>query len=149
MNSMPENVPPVQSVERQRLLRCPDWCVTEHTHDLRNPVDNLVLHEAPPLATGIRICRTDCPDEGRVGEPVLYVAVELELGTYQEAAEFAAAVLNGIFQLLGGGPDYPADDGGFAERFLDERNQARRAPGYAAGYVSGYANGRARSDQAD
>jgi hypothetical protein len=87
---------------REQLLACPEWCVTDHAgDDPADPVDNLILHQAAEHFPGVCVSRTDCPSEGRIGTPCLYVRVELELETWEQAAGFAHAVLDGFGYLAG------------------------------------------------
>jgi hypothetical protein len=75
---------------------CPEWCISAHRNEL-----DLITHEAMEHAPGISVMRTDCPDEGRIGKPVLYVAVELELSTWEDAGRLAHAILDGVDYLIG------------------------------------------------
>lgn len=89
---------------------CPDWCVIDHIHD--DERDDLVLHQGDDHidSTGwkllgedlsIRVSRTDSTAENTTGTPVLYVAAELELTTWEQAAELARAILDGFGYLKG------------------------------------------------
>jgi hypothetical protein len=99
------------SVELQRRLRCPDWCVVDHRGEFAANeaegfiVMDLVTHEARAIAPGISVMRTDNIDEGRVGKPVLYVAVELEITTWEDAGRLAHAILDGVDYLIGADQD--------------------------------------------
>lgn len=93
-----------------RTALCPDWCLLDHTDD--DPRVDLILHQDDDHTDGItrkllgehtniRVSRTDCPAEGRIGEPALYVVVEAELTTWEQAAELARAILDGFGYLKG------------------------------------------------
>ena len=88
-----------RSGEREQQLRCPDWCVRDHAED--DPRTDLILHQAPEHGYGIRLSRTDCPSEGRIGKPVLHVDVDLELTGWEDAGRLAHAILEGVDFLIG------------------------------------------------
>jgi hypothetical protein len=79
---------------------CPEWCISDH----RNEMD-LITHEATAITPGISVMRTDCPDEGRIGKPVLYVHVEREIATWEDAGRLAHAILDGVDYLNGADQD--------------------------------------------
>ncbi|MBU2662855.1 hypothetical protein KOI35_04975 [Actinoplanes bogorensis] len=98
---------------------CPDWCIEDHgTDDPSDPFNGLVLHMGgdhtdshvrkmldlhPGGGTNLdlRVTRTDNRDEGTVGVPNLYVRIELELTTWEQAAELARTILDGFGYLDG------------------------------------------------
>lgn len=80
---------------------CPDWCVTDHSEHPLTETDNLITHQAMPHAFGMIVTRTDCPDEGTVGVPALRVALDLELATWEQAADLARSVLDAFGYLDG------------------------------------------------
>jgi hypothetical protein len=104
---------------REQLLACPDWCTDDHANDdPADPVMNLILHMGDDHTDGtvrklldvwpdsgtkldIRTARTDCPQEGTVGTPNLYVRCEVELTTWEQAAELARTILDGFGYLKG------------------------------------------------
>lgn len=107
-------------LEDQEMMRrvarpddCPDWCVIDHIHD--DERDDLVLHQADDHTDGtvrkllddqdldIRVTRTDCTSEGRTGTPTLRVTTEIELTTWEQAAELARTILDGFGYLAGAG----------------------------------------------
>jgi hypothetical protein len=84
---------------------CPDWCTL--THDPEDDArDDLALHmgddhtdetarkllDAHTLE--VRVARTDVLSEGRTGTPNLFVRVDAELTTWQQAAELARTILD-------------------------------------------------------
>jgi hypothetical protein len=96
-----------------RIVRddCPEWCTTDHGHDdLR---DDLVLHQGDDHTDGVartlldahqldlRVSRTDNLTDGTLGMPALYVRVEAELTTWEQAAELARLILDGFGYLKG------------------------------------------------
>jgi hypothetical protein len=97
--------------EEQRQCVCPDWCVLDHAQDDRR--DDLVLHQGDDHTDGtvrklldpdrldIRVSRTDCPAEGMLGTAALYVTTEVELTTWEQAAELARTILDGFGYLKG------------------------------------------------
>jgi hypothetical protein len=90
---------------------CPDWCTDDHRAD--DERDDLITHMGDDHTDGtvrslldghrldIRVARTDCPSEGTVGVPSLYVRCEVELTTWEQAAELARAILDGFGYLKG------------------------------------------------
>lgn len=106
MSTVPNK--PAQTPETVAEPICPDWCVADHVRDRAayegegtGEVMDLVTHEAAPMPFGLYVSRTDCPNEGRVGEPVLRVVLEVELKTWEEAAGLARAILDGFGYLQG------------------------------------------------
>jgi hypothetical protein len=91
-----------------RVVRddCPEWCTTDHGDD--DVRDDLVLHQGDDHTDGVvrklldahqldlRVSRTDNLTDGTVGTPALYVRVEAELTTWEQAAELARAILDGF-----------------------------------------------------
>jgi hypothetical protein len=92
----------------------PDWCTVDHAAD--DERDDLVLHQGDDHTDGtvrrllgvgsgsvldIRVSRTDCPSEGRTGLPTLTIRADLELTTWEQAAELARAILDGFGYLPG------------------------------------------------
>lgn len=93
---------PVDLAEVRKLLNCPEWCVSEHAGDNpADPVENIMLHFSGERFQGVEVFRTDVPQEGTIGTPALRVAVDLELTTWQQAAELAHAILDGFGYLEG------------------------------------------------
>jgi hypothetical protein len=87
---------------REQLLACPDWCTLDHSDDdPADPIYNLILHTSDAHACGLRVSRTDCPQEGRIGTPSLAGRIDVELTSWQEAAELAHAILDGFGYLEG------------------------------------------------
>ncbi|WP_229068387.1 hypothetical protein [Actinoplanes sp. DH11] len=103
-----------QREHRERLARieradCPEWCTIDHAED--DERDDLVLHQADDHTDGtirrllaadtldIRIARTDSLTEGGTGEATVMVHVDVELRTWEQAAELARAILDGFGYL--------------------------------------------------
>lgn len=92
-------------------LNCPDWCTFEHDDGVAD--FDLVTHMGDDHLDGtgrklldghkleIRVARTDCLPEGTVGVPNLMVTCDLELTTWEQAAELARAILDGFGYLNG------------------------------------------------
>lgn len=85
---------------------CPAWCTVDHSDD-KDPLE-LRLHLGDEHTDGtvrdllqvhtgstidIRVARCDNPDEGTVGTPNLMVRMDLELTTWEQAAELARTIL--------------------------------------------------------
>lgn len=92
-------------------LDCPEWCVVDHsTDDVR---DDLVLHHGDDHIDGtvrklfgngnlgVYVARTDSLTERTTGTPALLVRADVELTTWEQAAELARTILDG-FGYLGG-----------------------------------------------
>jgi hypothetical protein len=104
---------------REQLLACPDWCTDDHAgDDPADPVVNLILHQGDDHTEGtvskllgvdqdngmkldVRVSRTDVPQEGVIGVPSVYVQAELELTTWEQAAELARTILDAFGHLAG------------------------------------------------
>ncbi|MEV6306494.1 hypothetical protein AB0M02_44300 [Actinoplanes sp. NPDC051861] len=99
-------------------IDCPDWCTIDHTgDDPADPIENLILHMGDDHGIDettrdllhahegsqldVRVARTDCPQEGTVGVPALMVRADLELTTWEQAAELARAILDSFGYLKG------------------------------------------------
>lgn len=97
-------------------LDCPDWCTFDHRQD--DERDDLVLHQGADHVDGtvrkllelypdggakldVRVSRTDDAAAGTVGVPNLYVRCEVELTTWEQAAELARTILDGFGYLKG------------------------------------------------
>jgi hypothetical protein len=89
---------------------CPDWCTIDHATD--DERDDLVLHMGDDHIDGvgrklldgkldIRVARCDDTEAGTRGVPNLYVRADLELTTWEQAAELARAILDGFGYLNG------------------------------------------------
>jgi hypothetical protein len=91
---------------------CPEWCVVDHAED--DPRDDIVLHTGDDHTDGtvrklldaqrldIRVTSTTStlPDEPDT-TPTLNVRVDVELKTWEQAAELARAILDGFGYLMG------------------------------------------------
>jgi hypothetical protein len=102
--------------ERQEWLAkisgCPEWCAL--THDPEDDAHaDLALHMGDDhtddtvrkLLDGrveVRVARTDVLSEGTTGTPNLYVRCELELTTWQQAAELARLIVDAFGYVPGG-----------------------------------------------
>lgn len=107
MSVVPEGV---QSVES-----CPEWCTIDHSTD--DERDDLVLHTGDDHTDGtvrrlldasklhIHVARTDSLTESRRGAPALLVHADVELTTWQQAAELARSILDGFSYLQGADRD--------------------------------------------
>ncbi len=101
-------------VDRPQLPSHPDWCTYEHGEDVAE--FDLVTHTGDDHTDGtvrklldgrveIRVARTDSQDEGTVGTPCLLVVCELELTTWEQAAELSRTILDGFGYLAGAEKD--------------------------------------------
>lgn len=103
---------------RQELIACPEWCTFDHSaDDPADPIMNLILHMGDDQTDGvvrrmllgetagytldIRVARTDCPQEGTIGTPALLVRTDVEVTTWEQAAELARSILDGFGYLKG------------------------------------------------
>jgi hypothetical protein len=91
-----------------RVVRddCPEWCTFDHGDD--DVRDDLVLHQGDDHTDGVarklldahqldlRVSRTDNLTDDTVGRSALYVRVEAELTTWEQAAELARTILDGF-----------------------------------------------------
>jgi len=101
--------------EDTRRDDCPEWCIEDHSAD--DERDDIVLHRGANHVDGIligllpeehrhrldvRVTSTTnlLPDE-EGEEPTLYVQVEAQLTTWQQAAELARTILDGFGYLKG------------------------------------------------
>jgi hypothetical protein len=94
-----------------RRADCPDWCVIDHIHD--DERDDLVLHQGEDYTDGtvrtllgghefdVCIARTDSLTEGRIGTPALRITAEVELTTWEQAAQLARTILDAFGRLQG------------------------------------------------
>lgn len=104
--------PTAEGLAAMRRDDCPDWCLFDHTTD--GVADDLVLHLGDDHTDGtvrdllnvhsgskldIRVGRTDCPPEGRTGTAALLIQADLELTTWEQAAELARTILDGFGYL--------------------------------------------------
>lgn len=93
-----------------RISDCPEWCTL--THDLADDLrDGMALHLSADHTDGtvrklldahqleVQVARTDILSEGRAGTPNLYVRCEVELTTWEQAAELARTILDGFGYL--------------------------------------------------
>lgn len=98
------------ALDRATRLRCPEWCTFDHRAD--DVRDDLISHMSDDHTDGsvrelldarvdVRVARTDNLWEGTVGVPNLYVRVEAELTTWEQAAELARTILDGFGYLAG------------------------------------------------
>lgn len=90
-------------------LDCPEWCTVDHSEDDNR--DDLVLHQGADHVDGsvrklldphqldVRVSRTDLPSEGTAGTAALYVRAEVEITTWQQAAELARVILDSFGYL--------------------------------------------------
>lgn len=90
-------------------LDCPEWCVIDHTED--DARDDMVLHQGADHVDGavrklldahqldVRVSRTDVPADGTIGTAALYVRAEVELTTWQQAAELSRVILDSFGYL--------------------------------------------------
>jgi hypothetical protein len=109
-----------QREHRELLARieradCPDWCTIDHAED--DARDDLVLHQGGDHTDGtvrkllnpdtldITVCRTDNVGEGRPGAAVLQVYADVELTTWQQAAELSRTILDAFGYLEGADRD--------------------------------------------
>lgn len=81
------------------MLNCPTWCVVNHKYELSTPMDDLVLHESAEIAAGVRIARTDCPEEGRVGKAVVHLDDDIDLEDMTQARALIFGILTGMGQI--------------------------------------------------
>lgn len=96
---------------------CPDWCAYDHAAG-DDPRDGLVMHLGNEHTDGtvrrllgagpgigseldIRVVRCDCPSEDTVGTPSLHVRADLEVTTWEQAAELARTILDAFGYLQG------------------------------------------------
>lgn len=103
------------AAENRELLGCPDWCTDDHgpvdvrvdliTHMGDDHTDGTVRRLLDATTLDIRVARTDSPLEGTVGAPNLYVRCDVELTTWQQAAELARTILDGFGYLEGADRD--------------------------------------------
>jgi hypothetical protein len=102
--------------ERRRAAEtpeCPEWCTLTHDPD-DDACADLALHMGDDhtdttvrkLLDGhhleVQVTRTDSLSEGKAGTPNLYVRCELELRTWEQAAELARTILDGFGYLEAG-----------------------------------------------
>lgn len=92
--------------ERTAREDCPDWCTLDHRTDVDESAvlhlgddhtDSTVrklldVHEGSTL--DVRVARCDNNDEGTLGTPNLMVRCDLELATWEQAAELARTILD-------------------------------------------------------
>lgn len=95
---------------RGDVLGCPEWCTTSHTVDEFED-QQLISHLGADYADGtvrklldahalsVQVARTDDLSEGTTGTPNLYVRCELELTSWEQAAELARTILDGFGYL--------------------------------------------------
>jgi hypothetical protein len=90
-----------------KVSGCPAWCTL--THDPADDIrDDMALHMGVDRADDmvrelldehrveVRVARLDCLSEGKLGTPNLFVRVEAELTTWEQAAELARLILDGF-----------------------------------------------------
>jgi hypothetical protein len=95
----------------ERFLHgCPDWCVYDHDGEER---DDLITHLGDEHTDGsvrdlldahrldLRVARTDDRHERTIGTPNLYVRIEAELTTWEQAAELARTILDSFGYIEG------------------------------------------------
>lgn len=91
---------------------CPEWCTTDHAgtdddrddlvlHMSSNHVETRVKELADAHQLDIRVARTDFPSDGTSGVPNLYVRYEVEVTSWEQAAELARMILDGFGYLEG------------------------------------------------
>jgi hypothetical protein len=90
---------------------CPDWCTIDHRDD--DVRDDLILHQGSDHTDGtvrklldahqlsVRVARTDDLAAGQAGTPTLTVHLDVELTTWEQAAELARTILDGFGYLAG------------------------------------------------
>jgi hypothetical protein len=112
MNSMTDPTNNDERINDSRPAYCPDWCTLTHDQD-DDERDGLALHMGADHTDAtvrrlldahhleLQVARTDDVDEGTLGKPNLYVRVEVELTTWEQAAELARTILDSFGYLHG------------------------------------------------
>lgn len=100
--------------ENPRPAGCPDWCTFDHAED--DERDDLALHMGDDHTDStvrdlldvhqgsklrVVVARTDDLSADTRGTPALLVTADLELTTWEQAAELARAILDGFGYLNG------------------------------------------------
>lgn len=119
MNTVPNDHTPATDVEHdddgcttcKPAITCPDWCTLDHAED--DPRDDLALHQSDDHTDSVtrrlldahqlsvRVSRTDDLTAGQAGAPALTVHLDVELTTWEQAAELARTILDGFGYLHG------------------------------------------------
>jgi hypothetical protein len=87
-------------------LTCPQWCVTDHAEDLRDEINDIVVHSSEPARVpvageeGFRYAYT-CASQADGEGPTVFISAGGEDLSAADACRFAAAILN-VVDLIGG-----------------------------------------------
>lgn len=100
-----------EDLAARRRDDCPDWCTYDHRtddglvddvlHTGDDHTDGSVRKLLDPHRLDLRVARVDQPAGRTVGKPILYVQAELELTTWEQAAELARTILDSFGYLKG------------------------------------------------